>query len=44
MEEDDSDDYDSVDFLNFFIAMAFLGGDDDDDDDFSFYLMEESNF
>ncbi|KAK2851339.1 hypothetical protein Q5P01_007615 [Channa striata] len=44
-DSDDGEDYDSVDLLNFFIAMTLLSGDNDDDDfDFPFYLTEQYGF
>ncbi|KAM9855140.1 makorin, ring finger protein, 4 [Aulostomus maculatus] len=48
-DDDDDDDYDNedyegVDLLNFFIAMALLSGDDDDEFDFPLYLAEEYSF
>lgn len=40
----EDDDYDDVDLINLFIAMALLGDDEDDDVAFPFYLSEEYDF
>lgn len=46
-DDDDDEDIDSVDLLNFFIAMTLLAGaedDEEDDFDFPFSLNEEYGF